>query len=150
MQGGGGGFSGQQNQQQGGNFGSHQQAQQSSRLGPEPRRAGRGEQWLGTAILTSRNSRRQCAPHRGGQAPHRLIAPGTGGSTWQSRKSQAARRRGCLSIDPGACTILEHRFPDAPNIGDMTALDWNEVPPVDVLCGGTPCQDLSAAGRRAA
>lgn len=52
-------------------------------------------------------------------------------------------------IDPGACTILEHRFPDAPNIGDMTALDWNEVPPVDVLCGGTPCQDLSAAGRRA-
>ena len=52
-------------------------------------------------------------------------------------------------IDPGACTILEHRFPDAPNLGDMTALDWNEVPPVDVLCGGTPCQDLSAAGRRA-
>lgn len=52
-------------------------------------------------------------------------------------------------IDPGACTILEHRCPDAPNIGDMTALDWNEVPPVDVLCGGTPCQDLSAAGRRA-
>lgn len=52
-------------------------------------------------------------------------------------------------IDPGACSILEHRFPDAPNLGDMTALDWNEVPTVDVICGGTPCQDLSAAGRRA-
>lgn len=52
-------------------------------------------------------------------------------------------------IDPGACAILEHRFPDAPNLGDMTALDWHEVPPADVLCGGTPCQDLSAAGRRA-
>lgn len=52
-------------------------------------------------------------------------------------------------VDPGACTVLEHRFPDAPNIGDMTAVDWHEVLPVDVICGGTPCQDLSAAGRRA-
>lgn len=52
-------------------------------------------------------------------------------------------------IDPGACKILEHRFPDAQNIGDMSTLDWADVPPVDIITGGTPCQDLSAAGRRA-
>lgn len=52
-------------------------------------------------------------------------------------------------IDPGACKILDHRFPDADNIGDMSVLDWAEVPSVDIITGGTPCQDLSAAGRRA-
>jgi DNA (cytosine-5)-methyltransferase 1 len=52
-------------------------------------------------------------------------------------------------IDKGACKILAHRYPDVPNIGDMTAVDWSAVEPVDVLCGGTPCQDLSAAGKRA-
>lgn len=52
-------------------------------------------------------------------------------------------------IDPAACKILEARFPEAHNIGDMTTVDWSEVPPVDILSGGTPCQDLSSAGRRA-
>lgn len=52
-------------------------------------------------------------------------------------------------IDKGACKILAHRFPDVPNIGDMTTVDWAAVEPVDLICGGTPCQDLSHAGRRA-
>lgn len=52
-------------------------------------------------------------------------------------------------IEPGPCRILAHRFPNVPNLGDITAIDWAEVEPVDVICGGSPCQDLSAAGRRA-
>lgn len=52
-------------------------------------------------------------------------------------------------IDPGACKILAHRFPDVPNHGDITAIDWAAVEPVDVLTGGFPCQDVSAAGKRA-
>jgi DNA (cytosine-5)-methyltransferase 1 len=52
-------------------------------------------------------------------------------------------------VDKGALKVLTHRFPDVPNVGDMTAVDWSSVPPVDVLCGGTPCQDLSHAGKRA-
>ena len=52
-------------------------------------------------------------------------------------------------IDPAACRVLAHRFPGIPNLGDMTRIDWALVEPVDVLCGGTPCQDLSVAGRRA-
>jgi DNA (cytosine-5)-methyltransferase 1 len=52
-------------------------------------------------------------------------------------------------IDKGACKILAHRFPGVPNLGDITTVDWSQVEPVDVLTGGSPCQDLSHAGKRA-
>ncbi|GMA26173.1 hypothetical protein GCM10025864_39320 [Luteimicrobium album] len=45
--------------------------------------------------------------------------------------------------------ILARRFPLAPNIGDVTKVDWLAVQPVDVIGGGSPCQDLSHAGKRA-
>ncbi|MBZ6288698.1 DNA cytosine methyltransferase [Streptomyces olivaceus] len=50
--------------------------------------------------------------------------------------------------DPGACRILAHRHPQVPNLGDITALDWHDVDPVDVLIGGYPCQPFSTAGLR--
>lgn len=31
----------------------------------------------------------------------------------------------------------------------MTKIDWSSVEPVDIIAGGTPCQDLSGAGKRA-
>ena len=52
-------------------------------------------------------------------------------------------------IDKGANKILAHRFPGVPNLGDITTVDWSQVEPVDILTGGSPCQDLSHAGRRA-
>lgn len=52
-------------------------------------------------------------------------------------------------FDKGANKILAHRFPDVPNHGDITKIDWSPVEPVDILTGGSPCQDLSHAGRRA-
>lgn len=51
--------------------------------------------------------------------------------------------------DPGAAAVLAHRWPDVPNLGDITAPDFHQVPPVDVLCAGFPCQDISNAGHRA-
>lgn len=45
--------------------------------------------------------------------------------------------------------MLAHRFPHVPNLGDITTIDWSTVEPVDIIAGGTPCQDLSTAGRRA-
>lgn len=52
-------------------------------------------------------------------------------------------------VEKGPCAVLARRFPDAPNIGDITRVDWREIPRVDVLCGGSPCTDLSTAGARA-
>ncbi len=51
--------------------------------------------------------------------------------------------------DAAPSRILDHHWPDVPNLGDITAVDWTSVPRVDVLTGGSPCQDLSHAGRRA-
>ncbi len=51
--------------------------------------------------------------------------------------------------DPGASAVLAHRRPNVPNLGDITTVDWAAVEPVEVLTGGPPCQDVSAAGKRA-
>jgi DNA (cytosine-5)-methyltransferase 1 len=48
-----------------------------------------------------------------------------------------------------ASTVLASRWPGVPNLGDITKVDWSTVEPVDVLAGGFPCQDISAAGRQA-
>ena len=52
-------------------------------------------------------------------------------------------------IDPFACAVLAHHFPDAPNHGDITKIDFTTVEPVDILVGGFPCQDISNAGKQA-
>jgi DNA (cytosine-5)-methyltransferase 1 len=51
--------------------------------------------------------------------------------------------------DPHARTVLAARWPGIPNLGDIRAVDWSTVAPVDVLTAGFPCQDISNAGRRA-
>lgn len=52
-------------------------------------------------------------------------------------------------IDPAPAAIMARHHPDVPNLGDITAIDWDDVPRVDILTGGFPCQDVSVAGRRA-
>ncbi len=52
-------------------------------------------------------------------------------------------------IDPFACAVLAHHYPDVPNLGDMTKIDgaaWRGK--VDVLIAGSPCQSFSTAGKR--
>ena len=45
--------------------------------------------------------------------------------------------------------VTKLRFPDMLHVGDITKLVGAKLPPVDVICGGSPCQDLSVAGARA-
>ena len=52
-------------------------------------------------------------------------------------------------VEPGPCRLAEVRWPDTPNLGDITKINWDDVEPVDIICGGSPCQDLSLAGKRA-
>jgi DNA (cytosine-5)-methyltransferase 1 len=51
-----------------------------------------------------------------------------------------------------AARILARHWPDVPNLGDITKVDWHVVieehGPIDILTGGFPCQDVSSAGRR--
>ena len=88
-------------------------------------------------------------------------------------------------IAPAPCSVLKHHYPNVPNLGDMTLVDYDpekkcihnrpydgykppseedlgfkpfatpepvEIPAefgdVDLVSGGTPCQDLSVAGKR--
>jgi DNA (cytosine-5)-methyltransferase 1 len=50
-------------------------------------------------------------------------------------------------IDPGASSVLRHRFPDVPLAADIRGVKG--LPSVDVVAAGFPCQDLSQAGRTA-
>ena len=55
-------------------------------------------------------------------------------------------------IEPFPCAVLAYRFPNVPNHGDMSTLPARilsgEVEAPDLLCGGTPCQAFSVAGKR--
>ena len=52
-------------------------------------------------------------------------------------------------FDKAPSAILAHHYPNIPNLGDVTKVDWEKVEPVDIITGGSPCQDLSTAGKRA-
>lgn len=52
-------------------------------------------------------------------------------------------------IEKFPSAVLAHHYPAVPNWGDMTRFrEWPDEP-VDLLIGGTPCQDYSVAGLRA-
>jgi DNA (cytosine-5)-methyltransferase 1 len=54
-------------------------------------------------------------------------------------------------IEPFPSAVLQHHYPQTPNLGDMTLIHSNPIfneTTIDVLVGGTPCQSFSVAGLR--
>jgi DNA (cytosine-5)-methyltransferase 1 len=52
-------------------------------------------------------------------------------------------------IEPYPIAVTKTRFPKMKHLGSVTDIKGNEVEPVDVITFGSPCQDLSVAGKRA-
>ena len=51
-------------------------------------------------------------------------------------------------IEKFTCALTKVRFPDTEQLGDITKIDGGTIPPVDIVTMGSPCQDLSIAGKR--
>lgn len=52
-------------------------------------------------------------------------------------------------IEKFPCAVTAYHYPDVLQLGDITNIDGRVIPPVDIMTMGSPCQDLSVAGRRA-
>ena len=51
-------------------------------------------------------------------------------------------------IEKFPLAVTKHHFPEVKQLGDITQIKAEELEPVDIICAGSPCQDLSLAGKR--
>lgn len=76
-----------------------------------------------------------------------------GGQTVWHSQHEPPDKKGRPDPHQYAAKILTRHWPNTPNLGDITAIDWQAVldkyGPVDILEGGFPCTDLSVAGNQA-
>ena len=52
-------------------------------------------------------------------------------------------------IEPYPIAVTRSRFPEMKHLGNISTINGAEIEPVDVITFGSPCQDLSVAGKRA-
>ena len=52
-------------------------------------------------------------------------------------------------VEPYPVAVTRSRFPKMKHLGDISKINGAEVEPVDIITFGSPCQDLSVAGKRA-
>ena len=51
-------------------------------------------------------------------------------------------------IEPFSIRVTTKRFPQVKHLGDITSISGYEIDPVDIITFGSPCQDMSIAGKR--
>ena len=51
-------------------------------------------------------------------------------------------------IEPFAIRVTEKRLPQVQHFGNISGLHGAKLPPVDIITFGSPCQDMSIAGKR--
>ena len=51
-------------------------------------------------------------------------------------------------IDRFPAAVTKKHFPETVQLGDINNIDGAKIPPVDIICSGSPCQGLSNAGKR--
>ena len=52
-------------------------------------------------------------------------------------------------VEPYPIAVTRSRFPNMKHLGDISKINGAEIEPVDIITFGSPCQDLSVAGKRA-
>lgn len=52
-------------------------------------------------------------------------------------------------VEPYPIAVTRSRFPHMKHLGDVTKINGADIEPVDIITFGSPCQDLSVAGKRA-
>ena len=61
---------------------------------------------------------------------------------------------GCITplwsseVEPFAIRVTTKRLPEVKHYGDVSAINGADLPPVDIITFGSPCQDMSIAGKR--
>lgn len=52
-------------------------------------------------------------------------------------------------VEPYPIAVTKNRFPKMKHLGDVSKVKGGEIEPVDIITFGSPCQDMSIAGKRA-
>lgn len=74
---------------------------------------------------------------------------GIGGFSLGLERTGGFRTVAFCEIEPFPRAVLAKHWPEVPCFADVRKLSGADVPGVDVICGGFPCQDISSAGRKA-
>ncbi len=73
---------------------------------------------------------------------------GIGGFCYAACLTGRIRPVWAAEIEPNCINITRSHFPQVMHVGSVTGLKGDEIQPVDIITFGSPCQDLSIAGRR--